>query len=162
MFRTNEDVIQGQFDKEMKVINETRRTEYYRIMRPILKWFTECPLPWVQTRFLGYHKWSFVLELLKDNPKWFKLNEKDDLESIKERIVNAFDYEELPREKSIEYIDPSIHLHKKDGKTYLGDTTTVFRTPADVLEFFIRHKGRKITVTYDEDSYYKYTLDVYY
>ncbi len=161
MFRISEDVIQEQFNKEMKVINETRRSECFRIMKPILKWFTECPLPWVQTRFLGYHKWSFVLELLKDNPKWFNLEEGNDLESIKERIVNAYNYEELPREKNIEYVDPSIHLHRKDGKVYLGSTRK-FRTPTDVLEFFIKHKGRKVTVTYDEDAYYKYNLDVYY
>jgi hypothetical protein len=160
-FREPEEKIQEELEAQMKIINETLRSESYRKIKHVLKWFTECPLPWVQTQFLGYTTWSFVLALLKYYPKWFNLKEDEDFKEKKERIVDAFHYEEYPVKKKDDEIKTQILLHHRDGKSYI-DTSTEIRTATDVLEFMIKHSGKKFTASYDEDSYYKYPIDVYF
>jgi hypothetical protein len=160
-FRLNEEKLQESFREKLKVINETKRSDYYRIVKPLLKWFYECPLPWVTTHFWGYNPSKYVSSLIEYNPEWFKLKKDEEFENITDKIMDAYYYDGLPREGNVDYIDPSINLHKKDGKVYL-DTATKFRTPTDVLEFLIKHTDKKIAVNYDEDAYYKYNIDVYY
>lgn len=76
-FRLNEEKIQEDLEKKIKVINDTRRSVYYQRLKPLLKWFYECPLPWVTTHFLGYTSSEYISGLLKYNPSWFNLKKDE-------------------------------------------------------------------------------------
>lgn len=160
-FRLDEEIIQEEQRKKLKVINETKRSAYYRRIKHLLKWFYECPLPWVTTHFLGYTSKEYISSLLKYHPSWFKLKEEEEFEELANKIRNAYYYEKLPLEGEVDHVRASINIHTKENKVII-DPVTEFRTATDVLEFLVKYSGKRITATYDEESYYKYSLDLYY
>lgn len=162
-FRLSEEIIQEDLNKKLKVINETRRSDYYRKIKHLLKWFYECPLPWLATHFLGYSSREYISSLLKYSPWWFNLKEDEEFEDLAKKISDAYYYEKLPKEGKVDYVRSTIDIHAKGGKVII-DPLTEFRTATDVLEFLVKHSGKRITVTCkeDEDAYYKYNIDVYY
>ena len=72
----------------------------------------------------------------------------DNYEELTNNLFDAYSHDKGAHERKKDYIVVSTHEFK-NNEEYLGAES--FRTPQDVLEYFIKHKDKKVKVGYNEN-----------
>lgn len=153
-FRKSEQEIEAEWKQYEQEMDKIKRTLAYRELKPVIEWYFTCPLPFI-TVYGERSAHEFIRNVLQKYPQRFDL-ELDDYERITSDLFNAYSYDKGPTERKQNFIVVSTS-ELEDNEEYIG--AEIFHTPQDVLEYFIKHRGKNITVEYSEQlKRYEITL----
>ena len=153
-FQKSEEELKADYKKYEKRINTIKRTLAYRKLKPVIKWYFTCPLPFI-TVYGEKSAHDFILNVLKKYHAQFDTNSKD-YEILTRDLFDAYFFDKELTEREKDFIVVSVRTFRKEQE-YIGAES--FRTPEDVLEFFIKHNRNKISTIYNEERN-KYTIKV--
>ncbi|MFX0020307.1 MAG: hypothetical protein ACFFAK_18070 [Promethearchaeota archaeon] len=147
-FRMSMEEIKQEVRDHEKKIMHIKRTLAYRKLKSVIQWYFTCPLPFV--RDLSPH--DFILTTLKNHSEQFEL-ESENYEQITSDLFNAYHYDGGPHGRKLDFLMADIHEYRNNEQYYHLGT---FRTPEDVMEFFIKYNNKNIYPFYDKG----YKIDI--
>ena len=145
-FRKSEEEIEAEWKQYDKKMDKIKRTLAYRELKPVIKWYFTCPLPFI-TVYGETSAHDFIKNVLQKYPKSFEL-ESDNHEEVTNNLFDAYSHDKGAMEREKNFLVVSIHEFKNNEECLGAES---FQTPQDVLEYFIKYKDKTITVKYNED-----------